>query len=116
MRPRLHAALRARLRSSADRVDSPDRQADPEQLPGELGQVTARDPVTRGSVTIAAWRLGPLPSGHRGREAGGRPAVAAGTAQAMTAMLADQDRDRRQLRDLTPPGQPGRHPSSAVKS
>ena len=28
----------------------------------------------------------------------------------MTAMLADQDRDRRQLRDLTPPGPPGRHP------
>ena len=89
--------------ASADRVDSPDRQADPEQLPGELGQVTARDPVTRGQRHDRG--LQPRPErrvGDRGREAGGRPAVAARAAQTVRPMLGHDHRDRRQLRDLTP--------------
>ena len=89
--------------ASADRVDSPDRQPDPEQLPGELGQVTARDPVARGQRHDRG--LQPRPErrvGDRGREAGGRPAVAARAAQTVRPMLGHDHRDRRQLRDLTP--------------
>ena len=95
----------------ADRFDSPHRQADPEQVAGKLGHVAARDPVARGQRHDR--RLQPRPerrAGELGRELRGRPAFAARAAQTVAAMLGDHHRDRRQLRDLTPPRPPRRDP------
>ena len=93
----------------ADRLDRPDRHADPEQVTGELGHVTARDAVARGQRQHRCLQPGPeRRGGDVGREPRGRPAFAARAAQTMAAMLPNNQRDRRQLDDLTPTRTPRR--------
>src|ERR1700689_3573363 len=87
----------------ADRLDRPDRHADPEQVTGELGHVTARDAVARGQRQHRCLQPGPERRRRDiSRELRRRPAFAARAAQTMAAMLPENQRDRRQLDHLTP--------------
>jgi hypothetical protein len=86
-----------------DRVDRAGRQLDPEQLPGELGRVAARDTVADGEGHDRG--LQPRPerrAGHTGWKLGPRLGGADRAAQPVQAVLADPHRHRRQLGDLVP--------------
>src|ERR1700733_568130 len=86
----------------ADRLDRPDRHADPEQVTGELRHVTARDTVARGQRQHRCLQPGPERRRRDiSRELRRRPAFAARAAQTMAAMLPENQRDRRQLDHLT---------------
>jgi hypothetical protein len=85
-----------------DRVHCPGRDLDPEKLTGELGRVTTRDTVADRERDDSGLEPRPECPPRLERRLGCRDRCALRAANPVQPMLGHPDRDRRQLRDLTP--------------
>src|SRR5919108_1124999 len=87
-----------------DRVDRAGRQLEPEQLPGQLARVAARDTVSDRERHHRRLQPGPeRRAWHLVGKLGPGRAGALGAADSVQPVLGHTHRDRRQLRDLLPP-------------
>lgn len=86
-----------------DRVDRPDRDRAAKQLRQQLDQLPPRETIPHGQNGDRRFQLRPEAAArHARRQLRAHRAAAAGTADALQAMLADRDGERRQLRHLVP--------------
>jgi hypothetical protein len=98
---RLVDRLQCLAGASEDRVDRPGRNRAAKQLVQQLHQLAARETISHRQSGDRGLQLrAEAAARHPNRQLGAHRATAAGTADPLQAMLADLDRERRQLRHL----------------